>query len=255
VLNDAAAVIEASLDGIPKREHDAEREGYPEDPCDVFRHRKPATSDDAAPVGEELCSGCTRHDAVRCSYVDKRGRQCPTSWCPDHSVMVLGVNYCRRHASTMTAIEGVETVGGLPDLNNRAPSLVGWMGRQLEPAIMELLGRVAKANGATLVIEPVSLVRSHGGATRCWAKTWKMVDRTGVLSRVSIEVDEDDDCQVGAWVDRDMVGSGTPPWIEHRLAGEAVDPDTDSAERHEFAVAMVRSIQLVVTGREVTPGH
>jgi hypothetical protein len=243
------------LTGLPNASTMENGRVYPEDRFDVFRHRKPATGVDAAPVGVDLCSGCTRHDAVRCRYVDKRERQCPTSWCPDHSVMVLGVNYCRRHASTITAIEGVETVAGLPDLNNRAPSLVGWMGKQLEPAIVELLGRVAVANGATLVIEPVSLVRSHGGATRCWAKTWKMVDRTGVLSRVSIEVDEDDDCQVGAWVDRDMVGSGTPPWIEHRLAGEKVDQETDSAERHEFAVAMVRSIQLVVTGREVTPGH
>jgi hypothetical protein len=243
------------LTGFPNASTMRNGRGYPEDRFDVFRHRKTATGVDVVPIGTDLCSGCTRHDAVCCSYVDKRGRQCPTSWCPDHSVMVLGVNYCRRHASTITAIEGVETVAGLPDLNNRAPSLVGWMGKQLEPAIIELLGRVAIANGATLVIEPVSLVRSHGGATRCWAKTWKMVDRTGVLSRVSIEVDEDDDCQVGAWVDRDMVGSGTPPWIEHRLAGEKVDHETDSAERHEFAVAMVRSIQLVVTGREVTPGH
>jgi hypothetical protein len=221
----------------------------------VFSHRNRATSHDATPSGNELCSGCTRRDAVRCSYVDRQQQQCPTAWCPEHSVMVRGVIHCRRHASTIEAIEGVESVAGLPDLGNRAPSLVGWMGRQLEPAIVELLGRVATASGATLVTEPVSLARDQDGATRRWAKTWKVVDRTGVFSRVSIEVDEDDDRQVGAWVDGGMVGSGTPPWIEHRLAGEAVDAATDRAERHDFAVAMVRSIELVVTGREVTPGH
>lgn len=219
----------------------------------MFLRRRDATVIDA-PRGDELCSGCTRHDALRCSYIDKRDRQCPTAWCSDHTVMVRGVQYCRRHASTMMAIDGVETVAGLPDLDNRAPSLVGWVGRQLEPAILELLERVGRSSGATLVTEPVALVRGHGGATRRWAKTWKVVDRTGVLSRVSIQVDEDDDNQVAALVNGGTVGSGTPPWIEHRLAGEAVDPDTDSVERHEFALAMVRSIEVVVTGREVTPG-
>lgn len=190
-----------------------------------------------------------------CSYVDKRSRQCPTAWCPDHAAEVAGFAYCRRHASTMNAIEGAETVAGLPDLDNRAPSLVGWVSRDLEGPIREVLARVAPAAGATLVADPVRLVITPGGGTRRWAKTWKVVDNASVLNRVSIEVDELDDCQVSARVDSELIGRGVPPWIANRQAGRQVEPGVDAAERAQFAAAMARSIELVVTGEEVPFGH
>jgi hypothetical protein len=108
---------------------------------------------------------------------------------------------------------------------------------------------------ATLVADPVSLILTPDGNTRRWAKTWKMVDRVAVLNRVSIEVDEGDDCHVGARVDSELIGRGVPPWIEHRQAGQRVDAATDAQERREFAHAMARSIELVVTGKEVVPRH
>jgi hypothetical protein len=225
----------------------------------VFRRRpKSATSDPSlTPTGNERCAaqGCRRRHGTRCSYVDKRSRQCPTAWCPDHVARVAGVAFCRRHASTMTAIEGSEMIAGLPDLDNRAPSLVGWMGHQLDLPIRELFARVAPGSPATLVADPVTLILTPDGNTRRWAKTWKMIDRAAVLNRVSIEVDEGDDCQVGARVDSELIGRGMPPWIEHRQAGQRVDAATDGEERRQFALAMARSIELVLTGQEVVPRH
>jgi hypothetical protein len=225
----------------------------------VFRRRpKSATSDPSlTPTGNERCAaqGCRRRHGTRCSYVDKRSRQCPTAWCPDHVARVAGVAFCRRHASTMTAIEGSEMIAGLPDLDNRAPSLVGWMGHQLDLPIRELFARVAPGSPATLVADPVTLILTPDGNTRRWAKTWKMIDRVAVLNRVSIEVDEDDDCHVSARVGSELIGRGMPPWIEHRQAGQRVDAATDSEERRQFALAMARSIELVVSGQEVTPRH
>ena len=224
----------------------------------MFRRRPnpPAAAPPAAP-GHARCAAedCRRNDATQCSYVDKRGRRCPTAWCPAHVVDVAGFPYCRRHASTMTAIEGAEVVAGLPDLENRAPSLVGWIARDLDAPIREVLTRVAPAGGTNLVTDPVRLVITPGGSTRRWAKTWKIVDSTAVLSRVSIEVDEVDDTQVSARVDSELIGRGVPPWIGNRRAGKRVDAEADASERAEFAAAMARSIELVVTGQEVPFGH
>ncbi|HWF57129.1 MAG TPA: hypothetical protein VG520_02115 [Candidatus Dormibacteraeota bacterium] len=222
------------------------------------RRSKTATGDPSlTPTGNERCAqqGCRRRHATRCSYVDKRSRQCPTAWCPDHLVAVAGVAFCRRHASTVTAIEGSEVIAGLPDLDNRAPSLVGWMGHQLDAPIHELFARLAPGSTASLVVDPVTLILTPDGNTRRWAKTWKMVDRVAVLNRVSIDVDEGDDCQVSARVDSELIGRGMPPWIEHRQAGQRVDAATDARERRDFTVAMARSIELVVSGEEVPPRH
>ncbi len=224
----------------------------------MFRRRpSPPTATPEATPARERCAaeGCRRLDGTQCSYVDKRSRRCPTGWCPNHVAEVAGFPYCRRHASTMTAIEGGEVVAGLPDLDNRAPSLVGWIARDLEGRIREVLTRVAPKTGASLVADPVRLVITPGGSTRRWAKTWKVVDSTSVLNRVSIEVDEVDDCHVSARVDSELIGRGLPPWIANRQAGKQVEPGVDAAERAEFAAAMARSIELVVTGQEVPFGH
>jgi hypothetical protein len=223
----------------------------------VFRRRSSRPpAEPAAASARERCTaaGCRRRDGIRCSYVDKRARACPTAWCPEHVVDVAGIAFCRRHASTMTAIEGSEIVAGLPDLDNRAPSLAGWIGRELDAPIRELFARIAPIPAATLVAEPVQLVLTPGGRSRRWAKTWKMIHRDEIVSRVSIEVDELDDCQVAARVDSKLIGRGVPPWIEHRLAGHRVEPTVDAAERRQFATAMARSIELVVTGQEVPQG-
>jgi len=223
----------------------------------VFRRRSSRPSAESAAVSApERCTaaGCRRRDGIRCSYVDKRARACPTAWCPEHVVDVAGIAFCRRHASTMTAIEGSEIITGLPDLDNRAPSLAGWIGRELDAPIRELFARIAPVPAATLVAEPVQLVLTPDGGSHRWAKTWKMIHRDEVVSRVSIEVDELDDCQVAARVDTELIGHGVPPWIEHRLAGHRVDAAVDAAERRQFATAMARSIELVVTGQEVPQG-
>lgn len=150
----------------------------------------------------------------------------------------------------MTAIEGSEMLAGLPDLGNRAPSLVGWVGRDLDGPVRALFARLATDGSSTTVTEPVRAVLSPGGPTRRWNKTWKRIDHNAIVSRVSIEVDEADDCDVIARVDSELIGHGVPPWIEHRRAGRRVDSAADAADRREFAAAMVRSISLVVTGEE-----
>ncbi len=220
----------------------------------MFGRSKKAASPEAptaATIQRCRMAGCRRRDGSACGYMDKRGRSCPTGWCPQHAVLVGGLPFCRRHGSTMSALDGAEAVAGLPDLDNRAPSLVGWMGRELDASVRDLLHRVAASAGAAVITDPVRLLLTPGGQSRRWAKAWKVLDDTAVVSRVSVEVDEHDDCLVCARVDTELIGQGVPPWIEHRRAGHLVDAVTDAAERRAFTAAMARSIELVVTRQEV----
>ena len=205
-----------------------------------------------AAEGVQPCAmaGCERHDGSKCGYVDKRARSCPTGWCPEHATLLGGLVFCRRHASTLAALDGGEPVAGLPDLENRAPSLVGWVARDLDGPVRRLLTTAGPGAEAAVVTDPVRLVLSLADRRRRWTKVWRTLDDTSVLTRVSVEVDEDDDCQVAARVDTELIGRGVPPWIEHRRRGETVDAATDQAERREFLEAMTRSIELVVTHQE-----
>ena len=195
--------------------------------------------------GCEICGG------VRCNYVDRRSRPCPTSWCSSHWEIVFGRPYCRRHATVVRALDGFPAAGGWPDLDNRAASLAGWMGWQLDPAVREAFTRVAPPAGAWLVNDPVHLLLGPGGAVRRWQRAWKLVDGGSVLSRVAIEVDEADDTDVLARVDAEVIGHGVPPWIEERLTGAPAVPAESAARRRRYLADVARSIELVVTRQEL----
>lgn len=148
---------------------------------------------------------------------------------------------------------GRPAVGGWPDLDNRAASLAGWMGRELDPLVTDVLTRVAPVAGARMVKDPVRLVLAPGGAVRRWQRAWKIVDHCSVLNRVAVEVDERDDTDVLARVDTELVGHGVPPWIEARMRGWDVTPEEDGASRRRYFGDVARSIELVVTQQELVP--
>jgi len=201
-----------------------------------------------------LAAGCGGAGGVRCNYVDKRGRTCTTSWCSQHWTEVSGRQYCRRHASTVEALGGADSMEGMPDIDNRAPSLVSWVGEELDSAVRAALDRVM-VPGAVLVVDPVRLHRRPGVPSRRWHRTWKLVDNSGVLKLVAIEVDEDDDSDVRARVGMELIGNGVPPWIERRRSGVEVDAEVDAHQRYAFREAMARSIELVVTRQETVPRY
>ncbi len=196
---------------------------------------------------------CGDQGAIRCNYVDKRNRRCTTTWCSKHWTVALDRPYCRRHASTVEAVAGQDFIEGLPDVDNRAPSLVGWVSRELDTSVRQALLRSAPP-AARLVIDPVRLTLSkHAG--RRWQRNWKLVDHAGILNRVTIEVEESDPADVRARVDLELIGHGVPPWIERRRQGVEVPPDVDAAERRAFTESMARSIELVVTRQEMVPHY
>jgi hypothetical protein len=207
------------------------------------------------PRARDAClePGCGSRGAIRCNYVDRRSRRCTTSWCSRHWSVAMGAPYCRRHASTVEAVAGSDFIEGLPDVDNRAPSLVGFVSRAIDAKVRAALTQQA-APATTLVVDPVRLVLSPGTGRR-WQRTWKLVDHFGVLNRVTVEVEERDDAEVRALVDKELIGQGVPPWIERRRTGVTVPSEVAADERRAFMESMARSIELVVTRVEMAPQY
>jgi hypothetical protein len=207
-------------------------------------------------VGTLQCSEreCPNQTGEPCGYVDRRSRSCGTAWCPDHQSIVAGVVYCRRHAGVVRALSGADQAV-MPDLENRAPSLVNWVGREVEQVIQEIVtGYRAKLGTDRLIADPVHLVFLGPERARVWERSWKLVDHTGWSLRVALEVDEMRDTEVAVRVGRNVVARMTPPWIEARQRGEVVAPDTDAENRAGFyrgiatAVASAIEHELAVRG-------
>jgi hypothetical protein len=204
-------------------------DGEPDDP------RTPAGQPPPV-VGALPCSArdCANQTGEACAYIDRRSRTCGTAWCPDHQSVVGGRVYCRRHAGVVGALAGAEQAI-MPDLENRAPSLVNWVGRDVEQVIQEIVsGYRVQLGTDKLVADPVHLVFMGPERARVWERAWKLVDHNGWSMRVAIEVDELRDTVVAVRVGRNVVARMTPPWIEARLRGEQLPAEVDAEQRAEF---------------------
>ena len=203
-------------------------------------------------IDSETCAaeGCDA-TGVRCNYVDRRSRRCRTSWCSRHWAIAAGKPYCRRHASVVSAMAGSVSAAGLPEVDSRAAALVGWVALELDGRVRAALRQAAPGSSTMLVVDPVQARPGYGRASRRWHRAWKLVDHTGVLRRVAIEVDEADDADVIAQVDAAVIGHGVPPWIARRREGVKVTPLVDAEQRRVFYEAIARSIELVVAGQDV----
>jgi len=186
------------------------------------------------PCTAEHCAAVT---GLPCAYVDRRERHCRTAWCPRHRVVVDGNVYCRRHAGVIAALpsSGSAVHLPLPDLDNRAPSLVGWMAKQLDADIWALMLREMEAeSGGQLLSDPVCLVFVGIERQRAWERAWTLALQSGERRRVAIMVEEGNDAEVAVKIGPNVVDRLTPPWIAHRMHDETVDPDQDQRERAWF---------------------
>jgi hypothetical protein len=201
----------------------------------------------AAPAARP-CSlrGCTNTNAQLCAYRDRRGRQCTATFCPAHSVSFSGTSYCRRHAGTVQAIgELSRDPNGFPDLNDRAPSLVNWIARDLDQSIRRLLGRAARGGESVIVDESVRLAHDPARKAR-WERSWRIVEHTGLVLKVTVHVSEDNDALVHVRVGTEMVADGVPPWIARRREGQEVEAAIDVSQRQLFYRFLEENISAAV---------
>jgi hypothetical protein len=197
----------------------------------------------AARFGQDPCSdrGCTSAHGARCEYVDRRGKECQTSWCPNHQYIVDGRVFCRRHAGIMVAILDLpEYERELPDLANRAPSLVEFMARRLHAGVVQLLQAIgAEHPGASIAADGLHATMSGAPRVRGWEHKWRLFDNTGPLATLAVRVDEEADSVVQVRVDGSVVKSAVPPWITER---EPASPEADAARREAFDIELLTSM-------------
>ncbi len=148
--------------------------------------------------------------------------------------MERGVAYCRRHASTISALGTTTLTAGLPDLENRSPSLVSWVADELTADIEDLL-RATSREGETVKTEhEVAVIFDHQRRRR-WQRSWKLVEATGISLTVALSVGEDeDDALISVRVGSNVIARGVPPWILRRRAGLGAGGQVDKDQRELF---------------------
>jgi hypothetical protein len=182
---------------------------------------------------------------VLCHYVDRRNRHCDTAWCPNHWATVGGIVYCRRHAGTIAAIGYFDHPAGMPDVDNRAPSLVNWVARDLDAFVATTLLQIATP-GETFVREPVVSTHTDRSGSRRYERGWKLVDHTGLRLVVAVFVVEGEDTTIRARVGSTVVAEGVPPWVERHRRGIQVSDETDRSQRGLFYAFLQKHIVAAV---------
>jgi hypothetical protein len=217
----------------------------------MFRRRRKEPEPEAPPEPVSTgvtCEmpGCSNDTAVRCDYRDRRGRMCQTAFCPEHGKTIAGSTYCRRHATTVEAIGGLATdPNGRPDIDDRTPSLVYWISRDLDQHIRALLTAAAREGESVVADDTVRLARDHTRNLR-WERSWRLLESTGLVLKVTVHVSEQNDALVRINVGTDMVADGIPPWIARRRMGEDVDVAIDVAQRQLFYTYLEESLSSAV---------
>src|ERR1700676_1305826 len=211
----------------------------------LFRRRgqEPNSAPKRASTGI-TCSapGCSNDTALPCSYRDRRGRMCTVAFCPDHGATLYGEAYCRRHASTVQAIgELARDPNARPDIDDRTPSLVNWIARDLDQHIRALLTTAARPGESIVVDEAVRLSRDSSRNLR-GERGWRLVESTGLVLKIAVSVSAENDALVRITVGSEMVADGIPPWIARRRMGEDVDVAIDGGQRKLFYQYLEESI-------------
>jgi hypothetical protein len=120
----------------------------------------------------------------------------------------------------------------LPDIDNRAPSLLEYMARRLHAGAVELLQQEgAQRPGSAITVDSLHATMAGTPRVRGWEHRWRLLDHTGPLSTVGLRVDEERDSVVQVKVDGNVVHTAEPPWIAERGTGSE---EGDSARRELF---------------------
>ncbi len=197
--------------------------------------------------------GCLHDNALPCAYRDRRGRGCEATYCPDHRVTFAGVPYCRRHGGTIQAIgEAAFDPNGLPDIDDRTPSLVNWVSRDLDAKIRAMLAGAVRPGEGVVVDDAVRLARDRSRASR-WERSWRIVESTGIVLKVTVHISDEDDAMVHVTVGNDVVADEIPPWIARRREGLPFDAAIDLEERRLFYQSLEERIADAVTRFAATP--
>jgi hypothetical protein len=134
-------------------------------------------------------------------------------------------------------MQAIDTSSGrpvtVPDVSDRAASLVGWIARDLDASIRASLAHAARSGESVIADDYVQLVRDQTRDAR-WERGWRIVDHTGLVLKITLFVNDSDDSVVYVRLGEVIIASGTPPWIANRSEGLSPEASIDLAQRQTF---------------------
>ena len=199
---------------------------------------------------------CVNSNAYQCAFGDNRQHRCKTAWCESHTQVYNGLFYCRRHASIAAALDKSESSGHFPDLDNRAPSLVNWVGEAISNSVENILTSVIENPSIEFVqSDPICFIFKNSEQSHRWERIWKLSSHTGVLVRVAIEVDEEFDFLVTLRVGGQVCQSTTPPWVAHHMHRDLITLEQDEDERQQYYARLLSNIAQAVRSERTRDKH
>ncbi|MGA8207616.1 MAG: hypothetical protein WB867_06290 [Candidatus Dormiibacterota bacterium] len=195
---------------------------------------------------------CHNQEAFRCLYRDRRAVDCSWAACKEHLKMVAGRAYCFRHASIVEVLamaldQGTQVLP--PDLDNRCASLVMWVSRDLDEPVIERLVRWGDADMSIINDPVVRYTRPEQARMQPghWERVWALANRTGILLRVGLRVEDNRPETVILTGGTTHLVSMIPPWIQRHLTGEPnTSPQADLVERLAFRQELLRALDAYV---------
>ena len=137
-------------------------------------------------------------------------------------------------------------VSALPALENRAPSLVHWVGRMIDHDVRAVLLQVLPAGTR---VRPERVVPRRRGQTRVWVQGW-CARGPGVELDVRLEVSERADTVVVLRAGSRALISAEPPWISARVQGAELTRARARAARTLFYNDLLIALERHVAGVE-----
>lgn len=191
-----------------------------------------------AALGTEQCHGmgCAARTGLPCTYVDRRGRVCPTAWCPSHRIVFDNAVYCSLHGAAVSGLHAEQGDTAPADLDSPLPALIGWISRAAEDDIVDILQGVGRARGEVVVSDPVRMVLLGPRREPTWERSWKTCSSAGVGARVAIAVEETQPGEVLIKVNSQVIARLTAP-----------DDDTGEEPTPEVVELLVRQLVLLIT--------
>lgn len=199
--------------------------------------------------GGRFCSarGCEAETGIDCSYLDRRDRQCPTAWCPEHRKVVKQKVYCPSHASYMTGTASEFGVHVHPDVENRVPALVNWVTREVDDDMIGIIEPLLAVYSDRMVIDPIRFVLFGVERTKTWERAWKMCSHIGMDLRVAVAVEEGRPDTILAKVNSRIIAAAPAPWNEEYPYGkEPASQEQAELEKQAMRRSLIEGIKAAV---------
>jgi hypothetical protein len=190
-------------------------------------------------LGSEQCNGmgCAARTGLPCAYVDRRGRACPTAWCPSHRLVFQDAVYCTLHGTAVSGMHSEYGEAAHPDLDNPLPAMITWISRAAEDDIVDILQGICRDRGEVLVGDPVRMVLLGTPRRPTWERAWKTCSSVGVGARVAIAVEEEQPREALIKVNSQVIARLTAP----------EDDDLAAEPTPEVVELLVRQLVLLIT--------